>query len=85
MGNTHLRLPTRNSLREYADENGHKSLDDAVVVLLAEHRELLVTRRENELLRRLIEKMDSASTMLPELDLGGIVEKRIRPDDSTLV
>ncbi len=54
MGNTHLRLPTRESLREYADDNGHGSLDDAVVALLAEHRELLVTRRENKLLHRIL-------------------------------
>lgn len=54
MGNTHLRDPTRTNLREYADDNGHKSLDDAVTSLLAEHRELLATRRENELLHRLL-------------------------------
>ena len=62
MGNTHLRPATRASLRKYADDNEHKSLDDAVVALLAEHRELLVTRRENELLHRLFEpyKLDDA-------------------------
>lgn len=66
MGNTHLRLPTRESLREYADNNGHGSLDDAVVALLAEHRELLVTRRENELLHRLFEpcKLDEEDVVL---------------------
>ena len=54
MGNTHLRPATRENLREYANENGHGSLDDAVVALLAEHRELLVMRRENELLHRML-------------------------------
>ena len=58
MGNTHLRAPTRESLREYAKDNGHGSLDDAVVALLAEHRELLPTRRENELLHRLLDDED---------------------------
>ena len=53
MGNTHLRAPTRENLRQYANENGHKSLDDAVTALMAEHRELLATKRENELLHRL--------------------------------
>jgi hypothetical protein len=59
MGNTHLRKPTRESLREYADKNKHKSLDDAVVALLAEHELLLVTRRENELLHRMVGVMDT--------------------------
>ena len=54
MGNTHLRIPTRENLRKYANETGHKSLDDAVTALLAEHRELEATKRENELLRRII-------------------------------
>lgn len=58
MGNTHLRPATRENLREYANENGHGSLDDAVVALLAEHRELLVTRRENALLHRMDEQYD---------------------------
>jgi len=53
MGNTHLRPQTRENLRQYTDSHGHKSLDDAVTALLAEHKELLVTRRENELLHRL--------------------------------
>lgn len=53
MGNTHLRDSTRTNLRKYADENGYKSLDDAVIVLLAEHKLLLVTQRENELLRNM--------------------------------
>ena len=55
MGNTHLRDTTRKHLREYADENEHRSLDDGVIALLAEHGELLVLRRENELLQRLLE------------------------------
>ena len=59
MGNTHLRLPTRENLREYANENGHGSLNDAVVALLAEHRELLPTRRENELLHQLVGILDT--------------------------
>ena len=60
MGNTHLRSATRENLREYAKENGHNSLNDAVVALLAEHRELLVTRRETELLHRMIEDTTKA-------------------------
>ena len=60
MGNTHLRSATRENLREYTKENGHNSLNDAVVALLAEHRELLVTRRENELLHRMIEDTTKA-------------------------
>jgi len=66
MGNTSLRLPTRESLREYADENGHKSLDDAVVALLGEHRELLATKRENELLHRIFKpyELDEEDVML---------------------
>ena len=59
MGNTHLRQPTRENLREYANDNGHKSLDDAVVALLAEHRELLPTRRENVLLTQLVRILDT--------------------------
>ena len=59
MGNTHLRPATRENLREYANETGHGSLDDAVVALLAEHRELLPTQRENELLHRMVDVMDT--------------------------
>jgi len=51
MGNTHLRDPTRKKLRKYADDNGHPSLNDAVVDLLAKYDLLLVTQRECELLR----------------------------------
>ena len=54
MGNTHLRIQTRENLREYANEHEHKSLDDAVTALLTEHRELAALHRENELLRRII-------------------------------
>lgn len=60
MGNTHLREPTKKSLREYANDNGHGSDNDSVVALLAEHRELLPTRRENELLHRMVEESASA-------------------------
>ena len=63
MGNTHLRQPTRESLREYANENGHGSLNDAVVALLAEHRELLVTRRENVLLTQLVRILDTGDKL----------------------
>jgi len=55
MGNTHLRDTTRKLLREYTDDHEYKSLDDGVTALLAEHSELLVLRRENDLLRRLLE------------------------------
>lgn len=63
MGNTHLRASTRKNLQDHADENGHKSLDDAVVSLLAEHKLLLVTQQKCELLEKLFEPYD--------LDEGG--------------
>ena len=59
MGNTHLRQPTRDSLREYADENGHGSLDDATVALLAEHELLIVTQRKCEILEQLVRALDT--------------------------
>lgn len=55
MGNTHLRPNTRENLREYADDNEYKSLDDAVVNLLAESKLLKVTQRKCELLEQLFE------------------------------
>lgn len=44
---------TRKNLQDYADENEHISLDDAVVALLAEHELLLVTQQKCELLEQL--------------------------------
>ena len=53
MGNTYLEPETKRNLHEYAEENRHKSPSRAVDGLLAEHRELLATKRENELLHRI--------------------------------
>jgi hypothetical protein len=55
MGNTHLEPETKEKLLEYGKEYSHKSPSRSVDRLLAEHRELLVTQRENELLHRLFE------------------------------
>jgi len=54
MGNTHIEPETKRNLQEYAEENRHKSPSRAVDGLLAEHRELLATKRENELLHRIL-------------------------------
>ena len=54
MGNTHLEPETKENLLAYNKENNHRSASRGIDALLAEHRELLVTRRENELLHRLL-------------------------------
>ncbi len=58
MGNTYLKLKTRDDLREYADANKLNSLDDAVVNLLAEAKLLRVTTQKCELLEQLFEPYD---------------------------
>ena len=53
MGNTYLEPETKEKLLEYGKEYDYKSPSRSVDGLLAEHRELLVTQRENELLQQL--------------------------------
>lgn len=55
MGNTHLRLKTREDLQEYADDNEYSSPNDAVVNLLSESKLLKVTQQKCELLEQLFE------------------------------
>ena len=66
MGNTHLEPETKEKLIEYGKEYNHKSPSRSVDGLLAEHRELLVVRRENELLHRLFKpyKLDEEDKAL---------------------
>lgn len=51
MGNTYIEPETKEKLIEYNKENGHRSASRAIDALLAEHKLLLVTQRECELLR----------------------------------
>ncbi|MHC1623326.1 MAG: hypothetical protein ACXQTR_01895 [Candidatus Methanospirareceae archaeon] len=53
MGNAHIEVETKEKLLLYMKENGYRSTSRGIDGLLSEHKELLVTRRENELLRRL--------------------------------
>jgi hypothetical protein len=60
MGNTHLEPETKENLLASNKENSHRSASRGVDALLAEHRELLVTRRENKLLRHMVEEINQA-------------------------
>jgi len=66
MGNTHLEPETKEKLLAYNKENGHRSQSRGIDALLAEHRELLVTKRENELLHRILKpyELDEEDVML---------------------
>lgn len=66
MGNTYIEKGTKDNLLEYTKEYGHKSPSRGIDALLAEHRELLATRRECELLHRLFEpyKLDEEDVVL---------------------
>ena len=55
MGNTHLEPETKSKLRAYMKETDCRTISRGVDSLLAEHRELLAIKRENELLHRLFE------------------------------
>jgi len=55
MGNTHLEPETKDKLKAYMRETDCRTASRGVDSLLAEHRELLATRRECELLRRMDE------------------------------
>lgn len=59
MGNTHVEPATKESLLVYMEENGHRSVSRGVDALLADHRELLVTRRECKLLHQLVRALDT--------------------------
>lgn len=60
MGNTHVEPATKKNLLAYNKENGHRSPSRGIDALLAEHRELLVTRRENKLLQHMVEEINQA-------------------------
>jgi len=53
MGNTHLEPETKDKLKAYMKETDCRTASRGVDSLLAEHRELGPTKRENELLHRL--------------------------------
>ncbi len=59
MGNTHIEPETKENLLAYMEENSNKSVSRGVDALLADHRELLVTRRENVLLTQLVRILDT--------------------------
>ena len=54
MGNTHLEPETKDKLKAYMKETDCRTASRGVDSLLAEHRELEATKRENELLHRLL-------------------------------
>lgn len=68
MGNTHVEPATKKSLLAYMEENDIRTPSRGIDRLLADRRELLIIRRENELLHRLLPSQtyeDALSAVLP--------------------